>query len=126
EACCDALAIDLCRAPADYAKTLVRVAENVLHAPAAASAFGGRNKGPSSLNDRIHRLLVPGYRPSLRLTWRAMLTALLLGSALLIFSAIGTRLTVGAIDQKVKTQPPVSEPLDDKPPAPDEKLLQIA
>ncbi|HLP78294.1 MAG TPA: hypothetical protein VK327_15420, partial [Candidatus Paceibacterota bacterium] len=47
--------------------------------------------------DRIQRLLVPGYRPALRLTWRAMLTALLLGSALLVLSAMGTRVTVAQI-----------------------------
>jgi beta-lactamase regulating signal transducer with metallopeptidase domain len=127
EACCDALAIELCRAPADYAQTLVRVAENVLNPPpAAAPAFGGRNKGPSPLNDRVQRLLVPGYRPALRLTWRAMLMALVLGSALLVFSAVGTRLTVAAIDQKMEIKslaPPLPE---DKRPDPDDKMLEIA
>jgi beta-lactamase regulating signal transducer with metallopeptidase domain len=43
EACCDALAIELSGTPADYARTLVRVAENILEpAPAAATAFGNR------------------------------------------------------------------------------------
>ncbi len=97
EACCDALAIELSGAPTDYARTLVHVAENVLNpAPAAASAFGDKRE-PSSLLERVQRLLVPGYRPSLRLTWRAMLTALLLGSILLVLSAVGTRITVAAI-----------------------------
>jgi beta-lactamase regulating signal transducer with metallopeptidase domain len=97
EACCDALAIALSGAPADYARTLVHVAESVLEpAPLAAPAFGGRRE-PSSLAERIQRLLVPGYRPSLRLTWRAMLAALLSGSVLLFLSALGTRFTVAAI-----------------------------
>jgi beta-lactamase regulating signal transducer with metallopeptidase domain len=98
EACCDALAIELSGAPAEYARTLVRVAENILEpAPAAAPAFGDDGREPSSLVDRVQRLLVPGYRPSLRLTWRAMLTALFVGSALLFLSAVGTRITVAAI-----------------------------
>lgn len=68
EACCDAMAIELSGAPADYARTLVRVAEDVLQpAPSAALAFGDQRE-PSSLTERVQRLLVPDYRPSLRLT----------------------------------------------------------
>ena len=97
EACCDALAIQLSGAPADYARTLVHVAENVLNpSPQAAPAFGDKRE-PSSLADRVQRLLVPGYRPRLRLTWRAMLGALCVGGTLLTLSAIGTRVTVAAI-----------------------------
>ncbi len=98
EACCDALAIELSGAPADYARTLVQVAENILHpATTAALAFGNGQRGPSSLADRVQRLLVPGYRPALRLTWRAMLASLIVGGTLLVLSAVGTRNTVGAI-----------------------------
>jgi len=98
EASCDALAIELSGAPADYAKTLVRVAENILQpTTSAALAFGDDGREPSPLADRVQRLLVPGYRPSLRLTWRAILTSLIVGGTLLVLSAIGTRNTVGAI-----------------------------
>lgn len=98
EACCDAWAIELSGAPADYARTLLQVAERALHpAPVAAAAFGERHPEPSSLADRVQRLLVPGYRPVLRLTWRAMLMSLVVGSMLLVLSALGTRNTVGAI-----------------------------
>ena len=97
EACCDTLAVELSGAPAAYARTLVRVAENVLQpAPAAAPAFGDKRE-PSSLADRVQRMLVPGYRPKLRLTWRAMLLALFVGGGLLFLSALGTRVTVAAI-----------------------------
>jgi beta-lactamase regulating signal transducer with metallopeptidase domain len=96
EACCDALAIELGGAPTDYARTLVSVAETMLNpSPAAAPAFGNE-RAPSSLSDRVQRVLVPGYRPSLRLTWRAMLMALGMGGVLLGLSAIGTRVTVAA------------------------------
>ncbi len=97
EACCDALATELSGAPADYARTLVHVAERILQdAPAAAPAFGNRRE-PSSLVDRVQRLLVPGYRPSLRLTWRTMLAAFGLGTLLLVLCAEGTRVAVAQI-----------------------------
>lgn len=98
EASCDALAIELSGAPADYARTLVRVAENIMQ-PAinAALAFGEGQRATSSLADRVQRLLIPGYRPALRLTWRAMLASLIVGGMLLVLSAVGTRSTVGAI-----------------------------
>jgi beta-lactamase regulating signal transducer with metallopeptidase domain/uncharacterized GH25 family protein len=71
EACCDAIAVELSGAPTDYARTLVRVAENLLQPlPAAALGFAAERE-PSSLAERVQRMLVPGYRPSLRLTWRA-------------------------------------------------------
>jgi len=97
EACCDALAVQLSGAPADYARTLVRVVEHVLNpASAAAPAFGGPRE-PSSLADRLQRMLVPGYRPALRLTWRAMFAALLTGGTLLVLTALGTRVTIAAM-----------------------------
>jgi beta-lactamase regulating signal transducer with metallopeptidase domain len=105
EACCDALAIELSGAPADYARTLVRVAENMVQpTTTAALAFGNDGREPSPLADRVQRLLVPGYRPSLRLTWRAILTSLIVGGTLLVLLAVGTRNTVGAI--LISNQPP--------------------
>ncbi len=97
EACCDALAIELSNAPADYARTLVTVAENMLVSVSTAATAFGNEREPSSLTERVQRMLVPGYRPSLRLTWRAMLAALFVGGILLVLSAVGTRITVAAI-----------------------------
>ena len=96
EACCDATAIALSGAPAEYAQTLLCVAESLLQPPpAAAPGFGGPRHSP--LLDRVQRLLVPGYRPALRLTWRAMLLAMFTGGALLILCALGTQATLAAI-----------------------------
>ena len=105
EACCDALAIELSGAPVDYARTLLHVAETVLNPPpAAAPAFSDNPREPTSLTDRVQRLLVPGYRPALRLTWRAMLAAIIVGGTLLFLSAVGARSTVGAVlSPKIKT-----------------------
>jgi len=63
--------------------------------PAAAPAFGNERE-PSSLADRVQRVLVPGYRPSLRLTWRTMLAAMALGVVMLGLLAVGARETVAA------------------------------
>ena len=49
------------------------------------------------MKDRIQRLLVPGYRPALRLTWRALLASLLAGGGLLFLSAVGTRVAIAAV-----------------------------
>jgi beta-lactamase regulating signal transducer with metallopeptidase domain len=117
EACCDAVAIALAGEPLRYAQTLAQVAGEVL---AAAPAFGDR-ANPSGLKDRVQRLLVPGYRPALRLTWRALLASLFAGGGLLFLSAVGTRVAVAAIlspqeriariEQKMTElgQPPVAE-----------------
>lgn len=107
EACCDALAIALSDAPVEYARTLVQVAEQSLVPTAAATAFGDEQSEHSALVDRVQRLLVPGYRPALRLTWRATLISFVLGGAVLVVSALGTRNTVGAIlaDAKAAATP---------------------
>jgi len=93
EACCDAVAIALAGERLQYAQTLAQVAGTAL---AAAPAFGDR-RNPSGLKDRIQRLLVPGYCPASRPTWRALLMALFVGGGLLFLSALGTRVAVAAI-----------------------------
>jgi uncharacterized GH25 family protein len=101
EACCDAMAIALAGEPLQYARTLAQVAGATLR---AAPAFADRDN-PSGLKDRIQRLLVPGYRPALRLTWCALLAALFVGGGLLFLSAIGARVAVAAIltpQQRIK------------------------
>jgi len=101
EVCCDAMAIALAGEPLQYARTLAQVAGATLR---AAPAFADRDN-PSGLKDRIQRLLVPGYRPALRLTWCALLAALFVGGGLLFLSAIGARVAVAAIltpQQRIK------------------------
>ena len=100
EACCDAMAIALAGEPLQYARTLAQVAG---HALAAAPAFGDR-RNPSGLKDRIQRLLVPGYRPVLPLTWRALAGSLGLGFLLLTLCALGTQWTVEAAAQLLTPQ----------------------
>ena len=87
EACCDAMAIELAGERLQYAQTLAQVAGRVLE---AAPAFGDR-RNPSGLKDRIQRLLVPGYRPALRLTWFALAAALFAGGGLFVSFGGGAR-----------------------------------
>jgi beta-lactamase regulating signal transducer with metallopeptidase domain/uncharacterized GH25 family protein len=93
EACCDAMAIALAGGRLQYARTLAEAAGASL---AAAPAFSDK-RNPSGLKDRIQRLLVPGYRPALRLTWCAFLAAFFVGGALLFLSAVGARATVALL-----------------------------
>lgn len=95
EACCDAVAIALTGGRAEYVRTLAKVAENMIAAaPQGVPAFGERKH--SSLMDRAQRILVPGYRPGMSLTWKALLGSLFVGALVFVLSAVGTRLTVGA------------------------------
>ncbi|MBA4148595.1 MAG: carboxypeptidase regulatory-like domain-containing protein [Verrucomicrobia bacterium] len=93
EACCDAIAIELTGGHIEYAETLAHVAASMLAVtPRGVPAFGERKS--SSLMDRVQRILVPGYRPGMSLTWKALFGSLFIGGLLLLLSAVGTRLTV--------------------------------
>jgi beta-lactamase regulating signal transducer with metallopeptidase domain len=81
EACCDALAVSVTRGPAVYSQALADLADRTVRgggdlAHGALTAFGASSR-PSSLRDRIERLLVPGYRPRFRLSWFSALLSLL-------------------------------------------------
>ena len=97
EACCDAMAIALAEGGRlDYARALAEVAERTLNALLAAAPAFADGKDRPGLADRVQRVLVPDYRPDLRLTWRALLGSLFLGGTLLLLSALGTQWTVKA------------------------------
>lgn len=97
EACCDAEAAGLVEDRLEYARALAHVAEQVLGrsdvGPGMAVALADQ-RHPSALRDRLQRLLVPGYRRFLGLTWKALFAWLILGGALLLLSALGTQWTV--------------------------------
>ncbi|MFV0446756.1 MAG: M56 family metallopeptidase [Planctomycetaceae bacterium] len=84
EACCDAFAAEVVGDRIEYARVLATYAERVQSAhsiapsrqPVGAPAFADGSNG--SLLDRVRRLLLPGYRPSLRLSWSHCLTLLML------------------------------------------------
>ena len=96
EACCDAIAISVAGEKTEYARTLVSVAEHISAAlPDVAMAFGDQRHG-SGLKDRIRRLLEPGYRPPIRLTWSALIGSLAFGTVVFLACAVSTLWTVTA------------------------------
>jgi beta-lactamase regulating signal transducer with metallopeptidase domain len=85
EACCDALAVVASGGRGDYARALTEwVADH--RRPGFVGtllpAFGGENQ-PSSLMDRLKRLLVPRYQPTVRLPWHSFLGVLAVCGAVL-------------------------------------------
>lgn len=97
EACCDALAIALSGTPEGYALTLVEVAERQSQGVEMAAMAFGDARQRSSLSDRVRRLLVPGYSPELRLSWKGMILTGGACAAAVLFLEFGTRLTVATI-----------------------------
>ncbi len=85
EACCDALAARMAGGGPAYAEALTRVARHAFAqgavSMAAQSLGAGRGSG---LLDRLRRLLLPGYRPMLRLRWYSVAAGMLITSALLL------------------------------------------
>ena len=104
EACCDQLAAGECRSPACYVEALVAVIEHGrgtfagagAAAPLLAASGPGGDEG--SAVERARRLLVPGYRPALRLRWFSLLLVLGLSGLVLSGLWLGTR----AVAQTIK------------------------
>lgn len=85
EACCDAEAARLTGDQTGYVEALASFVEfRRSAAPALAPAFGAeKGSGPGGLTDRVRRLLIPGYRPGLRLPWHGLILFLVAGAVLL-------------------------------------------
>ncbi len=79
EAACDALAVSILEngAPTDYVRVLAGIAEKALPVPVALPAMSGPRGERGHLLERARRLLRPGERPRLRLSWPAALGFLL-------------------------------------------------
>ncbi len=71
------------------------LSRNLEESFAATPAFADAKDRPG-LRDRVRRVLAPGARPQLRLTWRALAGSLVLGGAVFLLSALGTQWTVQA------------------------------
>jgi beta-lactamase regulating signal transducer with metallopeptidase domain/5-hydroxyisourate hydrolase-like protein (transthyretin family) len=97
EACCDAVAIALAGGERlEYARALARVAEHGLEDSLAATPAFADGRDRPGLADRVRRVLAPGARPQLRLTWRALAGSLVFGGTVFLLSALGTQWTVQA------------------------------
>ncbi len=97
EVCCDELALGESVGRTEYARTLLRVAEvGGGDGASVAMAFADRGE-PTSLRRRIERIITPGDRPSLRVTWGVFTGCVGMSLMLLAMSAVGTRITVAAV-----------------------------
>ncbi len=105
EASCDAVAIALAGGERlEYARALARVAEhNLEESFAATPACCDPHDRPRG-RARVRRVLAPGARPQLRLTWRALTGSLVLGGAVFMLSALGTQWTVQAAARLLTSQ----------------------
>lgn len=89
EACCDAFAARITGEPLRYAEALGVVMGRLGSMPATMAATG---QGRGTALDRVRRLLVPGYRPGLRLSGPVLTGAVVAGLLLLacLWQATGT------------------------------------
>lgn len=90
EAACDQMAARLLGGDsAAYARSLAKAAGPVR--PALAFAMlAAAPRDPSTLRERVARLVVPGHRPALRLRWYGVLGAMLLALTILGLFGAGT------------------------------------
>ena len=104
EACCDALAVSVTGGAIDYAECLADWAEShrVVVRPAAALAFAHDER--YALLERIRRLLVPGYRPRLRLSWSSLAMFLIVSVVLAVGLWRGTLAAVFVVAQALSPQ----------------------
>lgn len=102
EACCDALAVGTGVDRAEYSRVLLRLLEMLVpHAPPTTLAMAGSD---GSLLDRVRRLLVPQYRPQLRLPWPRLVGVLAVALLLLAGLWRGTEVAVALAAQVLTPQ----------------------
>jgi len=94
EACCDLLAVSATGEPAGYTRVLADWAERLLVHPGLAPTIAFAEGDTPSLLDRAKRLLLPGYRPQMRVSWIVFGIALLVGAGLLTVLWKGTEVAV--------------------------------
>jgi beta-lactamase regulating signal transducer with metallopeptidase domain len=94
EACCDAIAVRASAAPKDYAAALTDFARHVYDlGHHLQPAFPG-DRQPSTLLERIRRLLVAEYQPAVRVPWYSFCSVLLCTGLVLFGAWRGTKFAV--------------------------------
>jgi beta-lactamase regulating signal transducer with metallopeptidase domain len=85
EACCDAVAVAITGGAIDYAQCLADCANRLRGAStAAAPAMAFAHNERYVLLERVRRILVPGYRPRLRLSWFSLSIFVILAAVLAV------------------------------------------
>ena len=102
EACCDQLAVGLTDQPLRYAQLLANWATQMREAPSekrSQAAIALANGNRYSLLDRIRRILSPGERPLVRLSWVTCVGFLLFSLTGLVLLQRGADMTVSLAAQ---------------------------
>ena len=92
EACCDAEAVRLLGCDTQYASALTDFATSN-NLTVTALPFGHENR-PGSLIERIRRILIPDYRPTLKLPLPALTLFIIVSSVVLLALHQGSRMAV--------------------------------
>ena len=103
EACCDALAVRLSGRPIEYSRTLADWADRARasgldRSRSLVQCWTGEGP-PSSLLERVRRVLRPGERPAPRVSWLGLVALLLLGPLALVALRQGTTVAVALAAQ---------------------------
>ncbi|HEY4312235.1 MAG TPA: M56 family metallopeptidase [Pirellulales bacterium] len=93
EACCDQLAVSVTGGTVNYAQTLAAWGER-FHVARADLATGAVAYGNGGLLDRVKRLLLPDYRPKLRVSWVGLLGSTCLSALVVAVLWRGTQVGV--------------------------------
>ena len=95
EACCDRLAVEVTGKPEAYAWSLEAWARKQREASSMLAPAFGSERHPAGPLERLKRLLVSDYRPSVRLPWPSFFGMLLITGILFIGLCQGTHFAVG-------------------------------
>lgn len=101
EACCDRVAALAVRGEVDYACVLANHAQRLLgisNSPGVATAFANETAG-GPLLDRVRRLVSPGHRPGMRISWTTCVLLAAAACATLFGLQKGTDVAIKAAEQ---------------------------
>jgi beta-lactamase regulating signal transducer with metallopeptidase domain len=111
EACCDAIASLHSEGPNAYVKAMLACTEiakrngESFDVPAAAMALGnGRDHSEGNFLDRAKRLLLPGYRPTIRLRGFALANLLVVSGLVLVLLLQGAYLAARVLSPKERIE----------------------
>ena len=94
EACCDAEAVRLMGSETDYAEALADYAENAPQTVLASALPFGQERSGGKLLDRIRRLLIPGYQPTLKLPVGAITLFFAISAVVLVGLHQGSKMAI--------------------------------
>ena len=105
EACCDAVAADVCGSKIQYAETLLQWARSTGQPGGTALMQMLDGGAPEGVGDRIRRLVQPDYRLNLHLPLRSLVGVFSLSLLILMGIGAGTHAAVSAVSEVYLPKP---------------------